>query len=144
MNLYDTKDFFFIRSNGVVAPGIQTLIIEKSTTVITIQNDDKLLNTMHRQYRNEGAIQGIIGIMNYGGCNYLGVISGMAPVGQINKAKINKVSSVKLLPFTVSSTQPSFINRLPVLQLGTTNCILCWKMLSRFCAMGSISPMGMT
>jgi hypothetical protein len=75
MNLYDTKDFFFIRSNGIVAPGIQTLVIEKATTCITLQHDDRLLNTMHRHYKNEGSIQGIIGIMNYGGQNYLTVIS---------------------------------------------------------------------
>jgi len=36
MNLYDTKDFFFMRSNGIVAPGIETLVIEKATTCITI------------------------------------------------------------------------------------------------------------
>jgi hypothetical protein len=40
--------------------------------------------------------------MNYGGFNYLGVIAGMKQVGVINKAKINKVTSVKLLPFSVS------------------------------------------
>ena len=48
MNLYDTKDFFFIRSKDSIFPGIKTLVIEKSTTCITIVNDDKLLNTMQR------------------------------------------------------------------------------------------------
>lgn len=40
--------------------------------------------------------------MNYGGVNFLGVISWHEHVGTIKKAKINKVSQVKLLPFTVS------------------------------------------
>lgn len=59
---------------------------------------------MHRHYKNEGAIQGIIGILNYGDVNYLAVIAGVQQVGQINKAKINKVTAVKLLPFSVSYT----------------------------------------
>ena len=103
MNLFDTKEFFFVRSNNVIAPGLQTLVIEKSTTCISIQKDDRLLNTTARSYKNEGAISGIIGILNYQGANYLAVISHHQHVGTINKAKINKVTGVKILPFTVSS-----------------------------------------
>lgn len=40
--------------------------------------------------------------MNYQGANYLAVISHHQHVGTINKAKINKVTGVKILPFTVS------------------------------------------
>jgi hypothetical protein len=60
---------------------------------------------MVRCYKNEGVISGIIGIMNYGGVNFLAVISGHQNVGSIKGAKINKVAAVKLLPFQVS---PSF------------------------------------
>jgi hypothetical protein len=42
--------------------------------------------------------------LNYGDVNYLAVIAGVQQVGQINKAKINKVTAVKLLPFSVSDT----------------------------------------
>ena len=101
MNLYDSKDFFFIRSNGVVGPGTQTLVIQKSTHCISIQTDDRLLNTVKRGVRNEGQISGIIGIVDCG-VSYLAVISCHLQVGTINKAKINKVVSVKFLPFTVS------------------------------------------
>ena len=54
---------------------------------------------MVRCYKNEGVISGIIGIMNYGGVNFLAVISGHQNVGTIKGAKINKVAAVKLLPF---------------------------------------------
>jgi hypothetical protein len=56
---------------------------------------------MVRCYKNEGVISGIIGIMNYGGVNFLAVISGHQNVGTIKGAKINKVAAVKLLPFQV-------------------------------------------
>lgn len=75
MNLYDTKDFFFVRSKDVISPGLQTLVIEKATTCICIEKDDRLLNTQHRSYRNEGSISGVIGVLNYTGINYLAVIS---------------------------------------------------------------------
>ena len=53
-------------------------------------------------YKSEGIIQGIVGVLNVNGNNYLGVIVGSAEVGQLNKAKINKVTQVKLIPFKVS------------------------------------------
>lgn len=52
---------------------------------------------------NEGAIYGIIGVLNIDGNNYLGVITEIQKVGQINRANINKVTMTKLLPFKVSS-----------------------------------------
>ena len=51
---------------------------------------------------NEGAIYGIVGVINVDSCNYLAVINGISKVGQINRANINKVTSVKLIPFKVS------------------------------------------
>jgi len=42
--------------------------------------------------------------LNYGDVNYLAVIAGVQQVGIINKAKINKVTAVKLLPFSVRDT----------------------------------------
>jgi hypothetical protein len=51
---------------------------------------------------NEGAIFGIVGIINIDGNNYLSVISEIQKVGQINRANINKVTGVKLVPFKVS------------------------------------------
>jgi len=38
-------------------------------------------------------------VLNVDGCNYLAVISAISKVGQLNKANINKVTAVKLLPF---------------------------------------------
>lgn len=43
-----------------------------------------------------------MGILNIDGKNYLGVISEIAKVGQINRANINKITGVKLVPFKVS------------------------------------------
>jgi len=68
------------------------LVIEKATTQITLQKDDKLLNTITWNYTNEGSISGIIGIMNYAGMNFLGVISQHTNVGTLNKAKVNKIT----------------------------------------------------
>ena len=52
-------------------------------------------------YKNEGPIQGIVGVMNVNGANYLGVISASQVVGTLNQAKINKVTQVKIFPFKV-------------------------------------------
>jgi hypothetical protein len=41
-------------------------------------------------------------VLNVDGCNYLAVISAISKVGQLNKANINKVTAIKLLPFKVS------------------------------------------
>jgi hypothetical protein len=75
-------------------------VIRRDNTHITIVKDDNILK--QSSAINEGAIFGIVGILNIEGVNYLGVISEIAKVGQINKANINKVVSVKLLPFKVS------------------------------------------
>jgi hypothetical protein len=49
-----------------------------------------------------GAISGIIGIMNHMGVNFLGVITKHSEMGSLNRAKINKVAQVKLLPLKVN------------------------------------------
>ena len=72
---------------------------------------------MHRQYTNH-AIQGIIGILNFGDINYLAVIAGAKQVGQINKAKIHKVTAVKLLPFSVSDLHTKVYFNLVLRQPG--------------------------
>jgi hypothetical protein len=59
-------------------------------------------------YKNEGPIQGIVGVMNVNGANYLGVISASQVVGTLNKAKINKVSQVKIFPFKVCIESRNF------------------------------------
>ena len=46
--------------------------------------------------------------MYYQGGNYLAVISNTQQVGTINKAKIMKVTGVKILPFVVSLSLKSF------------------------------------
>jgi hypothetical protein len=56
-----------------------------------VQKDDKLLNTKVRTYKNEGKISGIIGIITFGGTNYLGVISEHSQVATLRSAKINKI-----------------------------------------------------
>jgi hypothetical protein len=65
-----------------------------------VVKDDNLLRTSSPI--NEGAIFGIVGIINIDGNNYLGVISEIQKVGQINRANINKVTGIKLVPFKVS------------------------------------------
>lgn len=75
-------------------------MIRRDNTHITVVKDDNILK--QSSAINEGAIFGIVGILNIEGVNYLGVISEIAKVGQINKANINKVVTVKLLPFKVS------------------------------------------
>ena len=63
---------------------------------------------------NEGAIFGIVGILNVDGNNYLGVINEIAKVGQINRANINKITAVKLLPFRVSPSLFSSLSLMPM------------------------------
>lgn len=75
-------------------------MIRRDNTQIAVVRDDAMLKTSSSI--NEGAIFGIVGILNIDGSNYLGVISEIAKVGQINKANINKVQTVKLVPFKVS------------------------------------------
>ena len=43
MNLYDTKEYFFIRANKTLGPDLETLVIDKQTLCMSIQKDDKLL-----------------------------------------------------------------------------------------------------
>jgi hypothetical protein len=78
-------------------------VIRRDNTQIAVVKDDALLK--QSSAINEGAIFGIVGILNIDGNNYLGVISEILKVGQINKANINKVATVKLLPFKVSFSQ---------------------------------------
>ena len=67
-----------------------------------VLHDDALLNSIKRI--NEGPIMGIVGIMNVHGLNFLAVITKIEVVGQLNKVNINKVATVRLLPFTVRNT----------------------------------------
>lgn len=89
-----------IRSQNFIEQGIQTLIIKKENTQIIVAKDDNMLK--QSTVIQEGAIFGIVGILNIDGSNYLGVISEIQKVGQINRANINKVTGVKLIPFQVS------------------------------------------
>lgn len=76
------------------------MVIRRDNTHIAVVKDDTMLKAGSNI--NEGAIFGIVGILNVDGNNYLGVINEIAKVGQINRANINKITAVKLLPFTVS------------------------------------------
>ena len=71
-----------------------------------VLHDDTLLNSIKRI--NEGPIMGIVGIMNVHGLNFLAVITKIEVVGQLNKVNINKVATVRLLPFTVRHTHHIF------------------------------------
>ena len=64
------------------------MVIERSTTNISVVKDDKVLEQARRV--TSGPIFGIVGIMNVLGNNYLGVIENAAQVGTLNKAKIFK------------------------------------------------------
>ena len=79
------------------------MIINKRTTQIQVAHDDKLINQSKR--KSIGSILGIIGIMNVGGQNYLGVVRGAEQVGVLNNAKIFKISEAKLLPFRINPQQ---------------------------------------
>lgn len=72
-------------------------MISRKNTSIQIANDDSLLNSVKRI--NEGAIMGLVGIMNVAGLNFLAVIDKAQVVGQLNNININKVAGVSLLPF---------------------------------------------
>ena len=80
--------------------GVQTLVIERSTTNITVVKDDKVIEAARRV--TSGPIYGIVGIMNVLGNNYLGVIENALQVGTLNKAKIYKITNVQMIPFRVS------------------------------------------
>ena len=51
---------------------MQTLVIERSTTSITVAKSDSVIEAARRV--TSGPIYGIVGIMNILGINYLGVI----------------------------------------------------------------------
>lgn len=50
------------------------------------------MKTITWNYKNLGDISGLIGIMTYGGVNFLGVIMKHEQVGMMGLAKINKVT----------------------------------------------------
>ncbi len=77
--------------------GVQTIVIRRDDLQIKVVTDDTLLSSVTRI--NEGAIMGVIGIMNVQGLNFLAVISGCEVVGQLSKVNINKVATVRLLAF---------------------------------------------
>jgi hypothetical protein len=68
------------------------LVIEKATTLMTTVPDDKLQQTIMWSYKKVEKISGLIGIMNYGGVNFLGVIRAHKQVGMMGLAKINQVT----------------------------------------------------
>lgn len=74
-------------------------MIGRKNTNIHILHDDSLLNSVKRI--NEGAIMGIVGIINVAGLNFLAVIDKTEVVGQLNRVNINKVTGVSMLPFKV-------------------------------------------
>ena len=90
-----------IRSENFIEVGVQTLVIDRSTTNISIVKSDSVFDNVRRT--SAGPIYGIVGIMNIVGKNYLGVIENAAVVGTLNNAKIYKITSVNLIPFRVSN-----------------------------------------
>lgn len=61
-----------IRSENFVQPGIQTLVIDRKTTTITVASDDKQLTAA--KATKDCTIFGVVGIMNVCGQNFLGII----------------------------------------------------------------------
>ncbi len=90
-----------MRSENFIEVGVQTLVIERSTTNIMVVKDDKVIEAARRV--TTGPIYGIVGIMNILGNNYLGVIESAQQVGTLNKAKIYKITGVNMIPFRVSN-----------------------------------------
>ena len=76
---------------------MQTLVINRSTTNITVVKDDSVIEAARRVSSNP--IYGIVGIMNILQMNYLGVIENAQHVGTLNNAKIYKITSVNMIPF---------------------------------------------
>ena len=79
---------------------MQTLVIDRSTTNITVVKDDSVIEAARRV--NQSPIYGIVGIMNIMQMNYLGVIENAEHVGTLNNAKIYKITNVNMIPFRVS------------------------------------------
>jgi len=79
---------------------VQTLVIDRSTTNITVVKDDSVIEAARRV--NQSPIYGIVGIMNIMQMNYLGVIENAEHVGTLNNAKIYKITNVNMIPFRVS------------------------------------------
>ena len=80
--------------------GVQTLVIDRSTTNISVVKDDSVIEAARRV--NQSPIYGIVGIMNILQMNYLGVIENAEHVGTLNNAKIYKITSVNMIAFRVS------------------------------------------
>lgn len=81
--------------------GLQTLVIDRSTTNISVVKDDAAIEAARKVI--SGPIYGIVGIMNVLGINYLGVIENAAHVGTLNNAKIYKITNVNMLPFRLGN-----------------------------------------
>ena len=81
---------FQLRSENFIEVGVQTLVIDRSTTNISVVKDDSVLDTARRV--SSGPIYGIVGIMNITRMNYLGVIENAEIVGTLNNAKIYKIT----------------------------------------------------
>ena len=90
LHLFQSATQFFLRSENFIEAGIQTLVIDRNSTNISVVKDDTVLDSARRD--NSGPIYGIVGIMNIMGCNYLGVIDYAAQVGTLNNAKIYKIT----------------------------------------------------
>ena len=83
---------------------MQTLVIERATTAISVVKDDSVIEAARRVTHNP--IFGIVGIMNVLGINYLGVIETASHVGTLNNAKIYKITCVNMVPFKLGYYSP--------------------------------------
>ncbi len=90
-----------MRSENFIEVGVQTLVIDRSTTNISVVKDDSVIVAARRVV--QAPIFGIVGIMNILNINYLGVIESAAHVGTINNAKIYKITTVNMLPFRLGN-----------------------------------------
>ena len=104
LHLLQSANKLFLRSENFIERGVQTLVIERSTTNISVVKDDSVIEAAQKV--TSGPIFGVVGIMNILGINYLGVIENAAIVGTLNNAKIYKITNVNMVPFRVSAYSP--------------------------------------
>lgn len=84
-----------------MAKGVQSVVIERDSGHIQIENNDELLDSVKRI--NEGPIWGLVGVINLAALNYLVVINNATVVGKLNGVNIYKVTAVRIIPFKVSA-----------------------------------------
>lgn len=102
LHLVESANEFYIRSDNFVSKGLQTMVIDRRNTHITVTSGDSVIGASLQV--TSGAIFGIIGIMNVLGTNYLGIIDNAEHVGTLNNAKIYKITDVSMVPFQLSTT----------------------------------------